>query len=456
MAPPKAHSSRLTAHGSQLVSNPLLTDLYELNMAMSYLRRGMNGPATFSLFIRELPESRGFLVAAGLDECLSYLEGYRFGEVDLTYLRTLGFDDGAIASFRDLTFTGDVWAVPEGRIAFANEPLLEVTAPLPEAQLVETFLLNQITLHTNLASKAARCRIAAGDRSLVDFSLRRTQGIEAGMAIARCSAIAGFSATSNVEAARRFGLQTSGTMAHSYVEAFPTEEEAFRAYVSDFPEVVTLLVDTYDTLQGVRTAADVITSLDHPVRASIRLDSGDIEALARAARKILDDAGLRSVGIFASGGLDELAVEKLVRDGAPIDGFGVGTKIGVAADSPYLESVYKLVEYDGRPVMKLSTGKLTAPGKKQVFRPPDMSGDILALRDEPAPEGYEPLLQPVMIDGKRMARVGDLEAAKRRFEDDLARLPAAARDLQRPRPPATECSVALVRLQDEVRHHYPR
>jgi nicotinate phosphoribosyltransferase len=432
------------------MSNPLVTDLYELTMAASYLRRGMNAPATFSLFVRDLPENRGFLVAAGLEECLSYLEGYRFGDPELRYLSEIGFDAAAIASFRELTFTGDVWAVPEGRIVFAMEPLLEVTAPLPQAQVMETFLLNQITLHTNLTSKAARCRIAAGDHTLVDFALRRTQGIEAGMAIARCSAIAGFSATSNVEAARRFGLRATGTMAHSYVEAFPSEEDAFRAYAEDFPESVTFLVDTYDTLQGVRTAIAVIKSLDHPTRAAIRLDSGDIGALAKAARKLLDAAGLNAVGIFASGGLDEYAVEELVRGGAPIDGFGVGTKIGVAADAPYLESVYKLVEYDERPVMKLSTGKLTAPGRKQVYRPPDMSGDIVALRDEPAPEGHEPLLEPVMKGGRRVGGPGSLAAARERFALDLARLPLAARDLRRPVSPGAECSTMLAQLQDEV------
>jgi nicotinate phosphoribosyltransferase len=433
------------------MSNPLITDLYELTMAASYLRRGMNAAATFSLFVRDLPENRGFLVAAGLEECLSYLEDYRFGEAELSYLREVGFDDAAIDSFRDLAFTGDVWALPEGRIVFAMEPLLEVTAPLAQAQLMETFLLNQITLHTNLASKAARCRLAAADRTLVDFSLRRTQGIEAGMAIARCSAIAGFSATSNVEAAWRFGLRATGTMAHSYIQAFPSEEEAFRAYAEDFPESVTFLVDTYDTLQGVRTAIEVIRALDHPPRATIRLDSGDIGALARAARRLLDDAGLNAVGIFASGGLDEYAVEELVRGGAPIDGFGVGTKIGVAADAPYLESVYKLVEYDGRPVMKLSTGKLTVPGRKQVYRPPDMSGDIVALRDEPAPEGYQPLLEPVMKGGKRIEKADGIAVARERLAGDLSRLPGPARDLRHPIAPRAECSTTLARLQDEVR-----
>jgi nicotinate phosphoribosyltransferase len=433
------------------MSNPLLTDLYELTMAASYLRRGMNGTATFSLFVRDLPQNRGFLVVAGLEECLHYLESYRFERQQLEYLREIGFDDVAVRAFEDLAFTGDVWAIPEGRIVFATEPLLEVTAPLAEAQLVETFLLNQMTLHTNLASKAARCRIAAGGRTLVDFSLRRTQGIEAGMAIARCSAMAGFSATSNVEAARCFGLRATGTMAHSYVQAFPTEEEGFRAYAADYPERLTLLVDTYDSLRGVRTAARVLKSVRHPEGTAIRLDSGDIGHLAKEARKILDAEGLSGVGIFASGGLDEYAIEDLVTQGAPIDGFGVGTKLGVAADAPYLESVYKLVEYEGRPIMKLSTGKVTAPGRKQVYRPADMSGDIVALRDEAAPPGHEPLLEPVMRAGRRIGTADDLTAARQRFETDLARLSAEARDLHHPRSPGPEWSTPLARLEDEVR-----
>lgn len=433
------------------MSNPLLTDLYELTMAASYLRRGMTGEATFSLFIRALPPNRGFLVAAGLEECLRFLEGYRFDDGARAYLGEIGFNREAVDRFGELRFTGAVWAVPEGRIVFGGEPLLEITAPLPEAQLMETFLLNQITLQTNLASKAARCRVAAGDRTLVDFGLRRTQGIEAGMALARCSAIVGFAATSDVEAARRFGLRATGTMAHAYIQAFPSEEEAFRAYAADFPRRVTLLVDTYDTLRGVRVAAQVLGELPHPEGTAVRLDSGDIGALAREARHILDEEGLRHVGIFASGGLDEYAIEDLVRSGAPIDGFGVGTKVGVAADAPYLESVYKLVEYEGRPVVKLASGKQTAPGRKQVWRPPDMSGDIVALRDEPGPAGHDPLLEPMMEGGRRLRAPEEIAVARDRFESDLARLPAATRDLRRPEEPAADCSPRLARLQEETR-----
>ena len=340
----------------------LWTDLYEFNMAASYLRRGMDRPATFSLFVRKLPPTRGFLVAAGLEACLEFLESFRFSPEDLKYLEgSLGFDRDALEAFRDLRFTGDVWAVPEGRIVFAGEPLLEVTGPVAQGQLVETFLLNRITLETTLASKAARCRIAAGDKDVVDFSFRRTHGVEAAMAVARTSAMVGFMGTSNVEAAREYGLTAVGTMAHSYIEAFESEEEAFRAYAQDYPARITFLVDTYDTLQGVRRAVGVIRDLGLGGSLGVRLDSGDLEQLARQARGILDQAGLEQVRIFASGGLDEHDVDHLVRSGAPIDAFGVGTRLGVSADAPYLDTVYKLVAYGDRAVAKLSLPPSTPP-----------------------------------------------------------------------------------------------
>jgi nicotinate phosphoribosyltransferase len=434
-----------------LMSAALLTDLYEITMASSYLRRGMDKTATFSLFVRDLPPTRGFLVAAGLEQCLAYLEGLRFEEQDLTYLRSLpGFDAEAVRALSGLTFTGDVWAVPEGRIVFANEPLLEVTAPIAEAQLVETYLLNQITLHTTLASKAARCRIAAQGRDLVDFSMRRTHGVDAAFAVARATALVGFVATSNVEAARLLGLPPSGTMAHSYIEAFPDEIEAFNAFAEDWPGRATFLVDTYDTLRGVHAAIAVIKRQGLSGPLAIRLDSGDLALLAHAARLLLDEAGLTSVRIVASGALDELAIDDLLTGGAPIDAFGVGTRIGVSADAPYLDTVYKLVIYDGRPVLKLSAGKRTAPGAKQIFRQPGMAGDILALRQEAAPAGYEPLLAPVMLGGRRIDTAPGLQAARQRFETDLAALPASVRDLRQPRPLPVTFSAALRALGEEV------
>jgi len=432
------------------MAGALLTDLYELNMAASYLRRGMDEPATFSLFVRRLPPSRGFLVAAGLEACLEFLSSFSFEEEDLRYLsETLGYDDATIEAFRGLRFEGEVWAVPEGRVVLANEPLLEVTAPIPVAQLVETYLLNQVTFQTTIASKAARCRLAARGADLVDFAFRRTQGAEAAMAVARTTAMVGFVATSNVEAARRYGLRAAGTMAHSFIEAFPTEEEAFRAFAQDFPDRVTFLVDTYDTLNGVRTAVRVIRELGLADRLGIRLDSGDLASLARDARRILDEAGLPSVRIFASGGLDEYALDELTRAGAPIDAFGVGTKMGVSADAPYLDSVYKLVEYAGRPVVKLATDKVTLPGRKQVFRGP--SGDVIGLRGEDPPPGAEPLLVPVMREGRRTEPPGTIAEARARFEADLERLPEEARRIRDPEAPEAAISRALARLADEAR-----
>jgi len=428
----------------------LLTDLYELNMAASYLRRGMTEPATFSLFVRTLSHNRGFLVASGLEACLDALETFEFGEDDLAYLRTIGFEERDVDGFRALRFDGEVWAIPEGRVVFADEPLMEVTASLPIAQLVETILLNQVTLHTTVASKAARYRIAAPDAGLVDFAFRRTHGREAAMAVARASAIAGFAATSNVEAARRYGLQAAGTMAHSFVEAFPSEIEAFRAFAQDHPDRTTFLVDTYDTLNGVRAAIDVIRELGLTRGIGVRLDSGDLDHLSREARRLLDDAGLGDAQIFASGGLNEMEVETLVRDGAPVDAFGIGTQMGVSADAPYIDSVYKLVETGGRPVLKLSAGKATAPGAKQVWR--GAEGDVLALRDEPPPgEASAPMLEPVMRGGVRIGPAPSLDEMRSRFKTDVTALPAEVRRLIDPERVEVRHSDALRALTTQAR-----
>jgi nicotinate phosphoribosyltransferase len=428
----------------------LLTDLYELNMAASYLRRGMRQEATFSLFVRDLPRTRGFLVAAGLEPCLEFLESFGFPEEDLDYLgEEIGLDDEVLDAFAGLRFEGEVWAVPEGRIVHANEPLLELTAPIAVAQLVEPYLLNQITFQTTIASKAARCVIAAGGRDVVDFSLRRTQGLEAAINVARVTSIVGFAATSNVEAARRFGLKVAGTMAHSYIESFPSEADAFRAFAQDLPERTTFLVDTYDTLNGVRTAVEVIRELGLEGDLGIRLDSGDLDELSRGSRRILDEAGLPQVRIFASGGLDEVDIDRLTTAGAPIDAFGVGTRMGVSADAPYLDSAYKLVEYDGRPMIKLSSHKVSAPGRKQVFRGPD--GDTIGLRDEPLPDGHEPLLVPVMHDGKRSGPHRTLDTARALFRTDLERLPDGAKRIVEPVPVEPATSDALAQYTGEAR-----
>ncbi|MFI6265221.1 nicotinate phosphoribosyltransferase [Micromonospora sp. NPDC051006] len=432
----------------------LWTDLYELRMAASYLRRGMTERATFSLFSRRLPPRRGFLVAAGLAEALTFLENFAFDDDDLGYLRdVVGFDEATLAALARLRFTGDVWAVPEGRVVFADEPLLEVTAPLAEAQLAETGVLNLITFHTTVATKAARCRLAAGGAQLVDYAFRRTHGIEAAAAVARASAIAGFAATSDVEAARRYGLQPSGTMAHAYVEAFPDERAAFRAFAADFPTNPIFLVDTYDTPAGVRAAVDVITELGLTGPLGVRLDSGDLAELARQTRAILDEAGLTDAQIVASGSLDEDVIAALVAAGAPIDAYGVGTKMGVSYDAPSLDSAYKLVAVGDRPVLKLSPGKATLPGPKQIFRDRSAaSGDVVGLRDE-EPGDREPLLVPVMRDGRRLDPVdpaGAVRAARHRLEADLGWLPEPARRLADPTPLTVTVSPALTALHDRV------
>ncbi|HET9731344.1 MAG TPA: nicotinate phosphoribosyltransferase [Acidimicrobiales bacterium] len=428
----------------------LTTDLYELNMAASYLRRGMTAPATFSLFVRRLPPNRGFLVAGGLGPALDWLERFGFDADDLDYLSAIGFPDDSVEAFGRLRFTGEVRAMPEGRVVFADEPLLEVTAPLPEAQLVETYLLNQITYQTALATKATRCRLAAAGRiTLVEFGFRRTHGVEAGLAAARASAIAGFASTSNVEAARAFGLVPSGTMAHAYIEAFPTEVEAFAAFAEDQPGAPTFLVDTYDTASGVGHAIEVIRRLGLADTSAVRLDSGDLIALSFDARAMLDAAGLQRVRIFVSGGLDESDLSRLVAAGAPVDAAGIGTKLGVSADAPYLDSAYKLVEYAGRPVAKLSAGKATLPGAKQVFRTPG-ADDTIGLAAETAPPGAVGLLEQVMKQGHHVGVRDSLTAAGGHLNADLAALPSGVRRLSEPVVPVARISAALASLTLQV------
>lgn len=416
----------------------LLVDLYELTMADAYRREAMDRrPATFSLFVRHLPPGRGYLVAAGLDDCLAWLEGLAFGPDELAAVDRLGlFDDAFLDWLGRLRFTGSVRAVPEGTVVFPSEPVLEVEAPLAEAQVAETFLLNQVTVQTVLATKAARCRDAAGGRAVVDFSLRRTHGTDAGMKVARVARLVGLDGTSNVAGADRYGLAASGTMAHSFVQAYGDETEAFRAYAAAFPGSAVLLVDTYDTGRGVERAVQVATEVRDRGGAvrGIRLDSGDLGALARHARRRLDDAGLPDVRVFASGGLDERSIAALVAAGAPIDGFGVGSTLGVSADSPTIDSVYKLVDYDGRPVVKTSPDKATWPCAKQVWRATDWSADVLAAATEPPPgRDHRALLVDVMRGGRRTGPgTWTLAEASAHFEEGWASLPAGIRRLDGP------------------------
>jgi nicotinate phosphoribosyltransferase len=403
----------------------LFTDLYELTMARAYVAEGMRGTAVFTLFVRRLPGSRNLLLACGLDAVLASLEALRFTPDDLEYLRTLDlFPETFLAWLRDYRFTGDVHAVPEGTPVFANEPILEVVAPIAEAQLVETLVMNQIHLQTVLASKAVRVVTAAQGRPVVDFGSRRMHGIDAAVQGARAFYVAGVEATSNVLAGRRYGIPVSGTMAHSYIQAHEDESSAFRAFAGLFPGAV-LLADTYDTLSGVRRAIEVASG-PAPLRISaVRLDSGDLAALAREARRLLDAAGLTDVRIVASSDLDEHRIAALVADKAPIDGFGVGTAMGVSRDAPALDLVYKLAEYDGEGRTKLSADKPVLPGRTQVFRREQdgrIVGDIIGRFDERL-DG-RPLLRQVMAGGRRTADAqAPLAAARQRAADALARLP---------------------------------
>jgi nicotinate phosphoribosyltransferase len=439
-------------------STALFTDLYELTMLEAYLAEHMDETAVFSLFVRRLPSRRNYLLACGLDDVLAFLETLRFDEPALDYLRsTKRFSDRLLAHLERFRFTGDVHAVPEGTPLFANEPILEVAAPIGQAQLVETFVMNQIHLQTLLATKAARVVHAAGGRQVVDFGLRRMHGIDAGLKAARAFHIAGVDATSNVAAGQAYGLRIAGTMAHSYVQAHDDEYEAFRAFASVYPDTV-LLVDTYDTLAGVRKVIRLAEELGSSFHVSaVRLDSGDLGALAFDARRLLDEAGLQRVGIFASGGLNEDQIAALAAAGAPIDGFGVGTDMGVSRDAAALDIAYKLVAYAGRGRLKLSTGKAVLPGRKQIFRL-DRDGvadhDVLGRSDE-APSG-RPLMRPVMRAGERLpAGRESLDDARARAAREIARLPPRIRGLAPARPAyRVEVSRALDAERAQVRRKY--
>ncbi len=409
----------------------LFTDLYQLTMAQAYFESGQSGDATFSMFFRNFPQSRSYYVFCGLETALEYLENLSFGEREAAALERLGiFSPAFLDCLTNIRFTGDVRAMREGEVFFPAEPVLEVSGPIIECQLAETFLLNCVNLESMLMTKAARTVGAAQGKSVVDFAARRTHGTDAAMKFARAAYIAGFSGTSNVSAAVALDIPAVGTMAHSFITSFDSEVEAFRAYARSFPDSTTLLVDTYDTLTGVRVAIDLAREMvesGHSMRA-IRLDSGDIGRLAQRARQMLDDAGLSEVRIMASGGLDEYAIDRLVRDGAPIDGFGVGTRVGTSADAPYTDFVYKLVEYDGKPVGKLSEDKATLPGRKQVFRTFDERGimirDSVQMEELPAdlPDDL-PLLGAVMESGARISLTPSIDYVREFHAERIAALP---------------------------------
>jgi nicotinate phosphoribosyltransferase len=416
----------------------LLTDLYELTMLQVYRSLGMEAEAVFDLFVRRLPPSRNFLLACGLEDALSYLEGMRFTQADIAYLERLGlFDASFLRWLETFRFRGDVYAVPEGTPVFPGEPLLAVVAPLPDAQVVESRLMNIVHFQTLIATKARRVVDAAAGRRVVDFGMRRTHGAEAALMAARASYVAGVHATSNVLAGSLYGIPVAGTMAHSFVQAHEDEIDAFRNFVTSYPET-TLLVDTYDTIEGVRNVIRLSEELGEGFRVkAVRLDSGDLLALARESRRLLDAARLERVQIFASGSLDEYEVERLVKGGAPIDGFGVGTHMGVSSDVPALDMAYKLTAYAGEGRMKTSSGKRVLPGRKQVFRTErggEAAGDVLALFDEHL--AGRPLLRKVMESGRRLADASpSLEEIRAYAESEVGRLSRSLRRLERAEPP---------------------
>jgi nicotinate phosphoribosyltransferase len=434
----------------------LLTDLYQLTMAQAYFHSRRTAPATFSLFVRSYPPNRGYCVSAGLQDVIEFLESFAFDSAAIDYLHSRRlFADDFLDFLKGLRFTGELWAIPEGRLFFKDEPIVEVTAPIIESQIAETFIINQINLQSLIATKAARCIHAAGGRAVVDFSLRRAHGIDAGMKVARASYLAGFAGTSNVRAGQRYGIPIVGTMAHSFVSSFEREIESFRAFVASFPNNSILLIDTYDTLAGARAAVQVGNEMAAKGRRlqGVRIDSGDLATLAREVRKIFDAAEMREVKIIGSGGLDEYDLAEFSDANVPYDSYGVGTKMGISGDAPWLDIAYKLVDYDGRPVLKLSSGKASWPGKKQVFRQRDRLGqlekDFVTLRNEKIPSA-EPLLRKVMDRGKRLAPLPSLEESRSTFAEEFGRLPEPIKAIRNPANNSVEFSPKLQALRQDT------
>lgn len=437
-------------------TSALLTDLYQLTMMQTYLEQRMLGEAVFEFFVRRLPDQRNFLVAAGLDSVLDYLTGVRFTDEERAWLAGTGrFTPEFVEALASFRFTGDVDAMPEGTVFFADEPILRVVAPLPEAQLVESRIINLLHYQTLVASKAARSVLAAPERLLVDFGLRRAHGAEAGLLSARASWLAGFSGTATTEAGQLYGIPVYGTMAHSYIQACDDEAEAFERFARSHPRHTVLLIDTYDTERAAHRVVEISRKLEpEGIRiGGVRIDSGDLAELARRVRHILDDGGCGHITVFVSGSLDEHRLAELVAGGAPIDGFGIGTRMNTSSDAPYLDCVYKPQEYAGQPRRKRSASKATWPGRKQVWRQhgPDgrMLGDVLGLAGETAHAG-EPLLVPVMRGGRRLDESTGLEAARVRVRQQLAALPDRLRSIDASAGYAVTVSRAVHDLAAEV------
>ncbi len=430
----------------------LTTDLYQLTMAQVYLANGKNDLATFDLFVRKLPENRGYMIAAGLEQALFYLTNVKFGRRALDCLSRLGrFSDDFLDYLTKFRFNGDVYAIPEGTPVFANEPILRVTAPRIEAQLVETYLLNLMNYETLIATKASRIVDAAEGRAVIEFGLRRAPSPQAGLLASRASYIAGCAGSSNVAAYMEFGIPPRGTMAHAMVLSFKSEEDAFEAYSREFPEGITYLIDTYDSVEGTKSALCASRRLGvHP--SAIRLDSGDFDALSRRLRKLLDEQGMNAVKIFVSGDMNEYKIAALTSDRAPVDAYGVGTDLVTSRDAPSLGGVYKLAEDSSGAKMKLSENKVTLPGKKQVIRI-EKNGryvkDVIILEGEEFKVG-KPLLVKVLSKGKPARSMPTLEEIRAHCMSERAKIPANIRRITNPERYDVELSPSLKRLMQEL------
>lgn len=437
------------------LSSPLLTDLYQLTMLQGYIDHDMHGTSVFEFFVRNMPDNRNFLIAAGLETVLTFLEECRFSQEELEFLSNTGrFSQSLLDYLEQFSFSGDVHAMPEGSVFFPNEPIIRITAPLPEAQLVESRIINLLHYQSLIATKAARCFIAAeGKASLIDFGLRRTHGAEAGLFAARSSYIAGFTGTSTVIAEPLYGIPIFGTMAHSFIEAQADEEEAFINFAISNPNNVTLLIDTYDTVRGaekVVTTSAFLKEKGITVRG-VRLDSGDIASLSKRVRTILDDGGLQDVGIFVSGNMDEYTIRDLYNQGAPITGFGVGTRLDTSADVPYVDSAYKLTEYAGKPRLKKSEDKATLPGRKQIYRQFEnnmMVQDILTVEGD-SQEG-RPLIRHYMEGGNRLAPALGLKEIRDFTMDQIDAIPPYLRKLEKMSPYPVNISESLIQMKEEL------
>lgn len=417
------------------MSRALLTDLYELTMAQSFLEHGKTGHAVFSITTRTMPPERNFLVSCGLESLIRFVTSCSFTGEDITYLQGLKkFSPSFLTWLSGFKFTGDIYGIPEGRIIFENEPLIRIEGSLPQLQILETMALNLIHHQTVIASKAARMVAFSEGKGFMDFGLRRAHGPEGGLYAARATYIAGFDSTSNVEAGRIFGIPVAGTMAHSYILVFDTEEEAFRSYIKTFPDQPVLLIDTYDTIRGAETAAKL--ALEGLPVSAVRIDSGDIASMVMRVRRILDEKGLQHIRIIVSGGVDEWDVQRWAEAGIMIDAYGIGTRLLTSADIPYLDMTYKMVEYDSIPRIKTSIGKVTIPGRRNVYR--QYQGDVMdhdAVVSEGSGYEGELLTRLVVRGGEQILPTPTLMETRDVFRHDFAHLPPALKSLKTERYP---------------------